>query len=323
MAKRTAPRSGSMQVWPRKRARRPYARVRSWNRAEKGLLGFAGYKAGMTHVMAVDTGKNSPTKGETIAVPVTVLECPPLRIYSVRAYTEDAYGKHVKTEIVVGTDKFLARKLQTKKTRAEQLKELKPEEYADITIIVATQPSKTGIGKKKPELFEIALGGSNEEKLAWITEHVGKDIPVTEVFKEGDYLDTHAVTKGKGFQGPVKRFGIGFKSHKSEKGRRNPGSLGGWSGQQHFMYRIAHAGQTGYHLRTQYNNQILKVGEDPKEVNPAGGFLRYGEVKNPFVLVRGSVQGPKKRLVTLVKAVRPKEQRSLPTVELISTRSQQ
>ncbi len=314
-----------MQVWPRKRAKRPYARVRSWSapKAGPGLLGFAGYKAGMTHVMAVDTGKNSPTKGELIAIPVTVLECPPLKLYSVRAYVTDAYGKHVKTEVVLETDALIARKVRTKKAQAEKLKELKPEDYADITVIVATQPSKTGIGKKKPELFEMGLGGTNEEKLAWIAEHVGKPIPVTEVFKEGDYLDTHAVTKGKGFQGPIKRFGIGLKSHKSEKSRRNPGSLGGWSGQQHFMYRIAHAGQTGYHLRTQYNNQVLKIGSAPEEVNPAGGFLRYGEVKNDFVLVKGSVQGPKKRLVTLVKAIRCKEQQSLPTIELVSTRSQQ
>ena len=47
-------------------------------------------------------------------------------------------------------------------------------------------------------------------------------VPEGTVVKEGDYIDLRAITKGKGYQGPVKRFGIGLKSHKSEKGRRAP-----------------------------------------------------------------------------------------------------
>jgi len=314
-----------MAVWPRKRAKRAYARVRSWNTNEQGLLAFPAYKAGMTHVMAVDTRKASPTKGETLSVPVTILECPPIKIYSVRCYTEDSYGKKVKAEIVIGKDKHLFRKLLTKKTDDAKLNEIDPKQFTDITVTLLTQPSKTGIGKKKPEILEAGIGGTVEEKLAWVKEHVGKEIVVGEVFKEGEYVDCHGITTGRGFQGPVKRFGIGLKPHKSEKGRRAPGSLGGWSGQQHFMYRVAHAGQTGYHQRVQYNNQILKLGDKPEEVTPKGGLLRYGVVKNEYALVKGSLQGPKKRMLTLTKAIRlyPKSKQSLPTVEAISLESQQ
>ena len=53
------PRRGSLQYWPRKRAKSPVARVKAWaNVKDPILLGFAGYKAGMTHVMAVDNTKN-------------------------------------------------------------------------------------------------------------------------------------------------------------------------------------------------------------------------------------------------------------------------
>ena len=309
-----------MGVWPRKRAKRSYARVRGWNMKAKGLLAFPAYKAGMTHVMAIDTRKAHQTKGETISLPSTVLECPPIKLYSVRFYKKDAYGSKVVKEIVVGKDKHLWRRLFTKKTNEAGLKEIKPEEFSDITVTIMTQPSKTGIGKKKPEIFESKIGGSNEEKLAWINEHVGKEIRVGEVFAEGEYVDSHAITKGKGFQGSVRRFGIGLKASKSEKGRRTPGSLGGWKGQQHFMYRIAHAGQTGYHQRTQYNNIILKLGEDPKEVNPMAGFKHFGLIKNDYLLIQGSLQGAAKRMITLTKAIRLYDVRKkpMPTVELVA-----
>lgn len=327
MGKRVQPRHGSMAVWPRKRAKRSYARVRGWttDASVKGLLAFPAYKAGMTHVMATETRKNAPTKGETVSFPSTILECPPIKLYSIRFYEADVYGTHVAKEVVVGKEKHLWRKLFTKKTNEGALKEIKPEQYADITVTIITQPSKTGIGKKKPELFESRLGGSNEEKFQWVQEHLNKEIPLSEVFEEGEYVDSHAITKGKGFQGPVKRFGIGLKHHKSEKARRNPGSLGGWSGQQHVMYRVAHAGQTGYHQRTQYNNMILKISDNPEEIKVKGGIPHYGEIKSQWLLVKGSLQGAKKRMITLTKAVRlyARAKHPLPTIEEISLESQQ
>ncbi len=312
-----------MQVWPRKRAKRQYARVRGWNEKEKGLLAFPAYKAGMTHVMATDARKNSQSKGETISLPSTILDCPPIKLYSVRLYKEDAYGAKAVGEIVVGKDKHLFRKVFTKKTDEEKLKDVKPAEYSDIRVTIMTQPGKTGIGKKKPEIFEAAIGGTNEEKLAWINDHLNKEITINEVFKEGEYADAHAITRGKGFQGPVKRFGIGLKPHKSEKGRRAPGSLGSWSAQQHSLYRVAHAGQTGYHQRVQYNNQIIRIGDKPEEVNPKGGFINFGTVRNQYAIVKGSLQGPKKRMITLTKAVRLYDNQVTPTVETVSLESKQ
>lgn len=317
------PRHGSMQVWPRKRANRPTARVRSWNKKDSGLLGFVGYKAGMTRVLITEAHKTSMYKGEEIMVPATIIECPPIKIYSVRAYTKDVKGLKVATEIVVGKDKNLLRRLFTKKAQeASALDALNKPEYT-LSILTFTQPSLTGIGKKKPEVIELHLGGSNEEILTFVKEHLTSGIKVSEIFKEGDYLDAHAITTGRGHQGSVKRFGVSLTQKKSEKKRRGPGSLGGWKAQQHWQYRVAFPGQTGYHQRVQYNNQILKIGDKVEEVNPVSGFVNFGLVKNEFLVVKGSIPGPKKRLITMVKGIRVKKPKTAPTVEKVSTRSQQ
>ena len=306
MPKAHNPRHGSMQVWPRKRANRPYPRIRSWlPTKETAPQGFAGYKVGMTHIMIVDNRAKSPSKGQEIAMPVTVIECPPLRIASARFYKETAYGKKLVKELNFKVEKDLKRKKPLPKNTSEAaLESMNPDEYADIRVNMYTQPRLIGF-KKKPELFEIGLGGSSADKLAYIKANVGKELKVSQVFKAGQIVDTVAVTKGKGFQGPVKRFGVAIRHHKSEKTKRGPGSLGGWISQAHFMYRVAHAGQMGYHNRTEFNKWIIKISDKPEEINPKGGFLHYGNVKTEYILVKGSVQGPAKRLIRFNLPKRP------------------
>ena len=92
------------------------------------------------------------------------------------------------------------------------------------------------------------------------------------------------------------------------------------------MWTVAQAGQMGYHKRTEFNKKILKIGENTtvSEVNPDGGFINYGLVKNDYVLVKGSLPGPSKRLVILRKAIRPKStDESAPQINFISTESKQ
>jgi len=326
MGKRLNPRHGSMQFWPRVRAKKQYARVRSIPQVKDAkLLGFAGYKAGMTHVVVTDTGKNSLTKGEKVSMPVTVIECPPLKVSSVRFYVAGGYGTKVSKELFFKPSKDFIKKSVISKnlSSVEDLDSVDLSNVVDITLQVYTQPRMLGFGKKKPEIFELPIGGSLQDKLAYAKEVISKGITISDVFAPGDLVDTRAVTKGKGTQGPVKRFGVGLTSHKSEKIRRGPGSLGGWVAQGHTMYRMAFSGQTGYHQRTQYNNQILAIIEDPSEVNPDGGFINYGVLKNPVVLIKGSVQGSKKRLVTLTMPLRAHRKPALSTIDFISKESKQ
>ena len=315
-----------MQVWPRVRAKRIYMKISHFLQAkENKLLGFAGYKAGMTHIFITDGRKHSMTKGEDIRVPVTVIECPPIRIAGVRFYKMVNKSLQPSTEIIAKADKELARKIDTPKKDSKRIDSIKPEDYNDLRVLVQTQPKMTGIGKKKPELFEVSVGGTKEEKLSFVKEHLGKEISIKDVFKEGQLVDTYAVTIGKGFQGPVKRFGIKVRSHKAEKTKRGPGSLGGWSEQGHVMYRVAHAGQMGFHNRIDYNKQILMIGDDPTQVNVAGGYVNYGNVKNTYILIKGSVQGPQKRIIRIETTIRPnkKIEQVAQTIQSISTTSKQ
>ncbi|MEF8774744.1 MAG: 50S ribosomal protein L3, partial [Halobacteriales archaeon] len=89
---------------------------------------------------------------------------------------------------------------------------------------------------------------------------------------------------------------------------------------------VPQQGQTGYHQRTELNKRIVGLGdaEEAAEVNVDGGFVNYGEVDGAYVLLKGSVPGPEKRLTRLRPAVRPNEQPRLdPEVRYVSTESNQ
>ena len=319
------PRKGSMQFWPRVRAKRQYARIRTWNNnGELKPLGFAGYKVGMTHVVFKDNRKTSLTKNQEVSWPVTVVECPPLKTASIRFYKKTVDGlKLVSDYFSQNVDKELKRKLILPKKKKEM--KLDEIECDEIRLLVYTQPKLTGIGKKKPEVFELGIGGKKDEQLKYAQEKLGKEITLEEVFKEGQQIDVHAVTKGKGFQGPVKRFGVALKASKSEKGQRGVGSLGPWKGQGHVMYRVAHAGKMGYHLRTEYNKQLLKIGKNGEEINVKGGHLKYGLVKNQYILLKGSIAGVPKRLIRFSNPKRPSKRISEEPLEInyISLESKQ
>jgi len=210
-------------------------------------------------------------------------------------------------------DKELSKSMNVPKS-----KEVKDIEFEDLRLIVYTQPKLTSLGKKKPEIFELAVAGNKEEKLAFAKEKLGKEITVADILKVNDLVDIHGVTTGKGYQGPVKRMGIKIRQAKSEKTKRGPGSLGPWCGQQHFMYRVAHAGQTGYHLRLEYNKAVLAVEDDVSKVNPKGGFVKYGNVKSSYILLAGSVPGPRKRMIRLTPAMRHNPKKKTDSLELVN-----
>jgi large subunit ribosomal protein L3 len=280
----------------------------------------------MTHTIIIGQEKGKRSMGIETFVPVTILECPPIRIASLRLYKKQGTGEVIASQLNFKTEKDLARKMSVSKDKyssAEDIDKIKPEEYSDITVQIYTFPRATGL-KKTPEIFEVELGGSNKDKLEYIKANINRAIPVNEVFSEGQLVDAHSITKGKGFQGPVKRFGVGLKNHKSEKGVRSVGSLGGWKAQAHVMYRVAHAGQTGFHQRAQYNNLVMKISDKPEEVNPSGGIIHYGEIKTTYVLIKGTLGGAKKRLITLTEPVRPKKVTfSSDSIKMISKQSQQ
>lgn len=295
-----------MQFWPRCRAKRQYPRVRDMGSSnDVKILGFAGYKVGMTHAIIIDNRKTTLTRDKEMSIPLTIIETPPIKILGVRIYKQTIDGlKAAGEKMAPKLDKEVGRKIPVPKK--ESVKELSLDNVCLVRAIVHTQPSLTGIGKKMPEIFEIGVGGKDiKAKYDYIVQNLGKEIKINDVLKEGQSVDVHAVSKGKGTQGPVKRFGVMIRSHKAEKTKRGPASLGGWRGQGHIMYRVAHAGKMGYHQRTEYNKWIVKIGEKPEEINTKSGFNGYGVVRNQFILVKGSVAGPSKRMIRMVPSIRP------------------
>ncbi|MDY6966388.1 MAG: 50S ribosomal protein L3 [Halobacteriota archaeon] len=322
MPTRHRPRRGSLGYSPRKRARKETPRFRSWPETDGSpkIQGFAGYKAGMTHVVMIDDRPNSLTEGVEISVPVTVIETPPMSVIGIRAFVDDVYGKKISCEV-------WAEKKSTK-TKVKKIKDMIADDrVSDIRILASTFPgSVSGVPKKRAKLSEYRIGGASiGERFEYAMDLLGKEINASDVFGEGEFVDVSAITKGKGTQGPVKRWGtmIQFgKALRSSKGR-HIGTLGPWNPHR-VRWTVPQLGQMGYHQRTEYNKRILKIGKDGTEVTPNGGFLNYGLVRNNYVLLKGSVPGPIKRIIRLRPAIRSKITiKEAPDITYINTESKQ
>ncbi|MCJ7424251.1 50S ribosomal protein L3 [Candidatus Bathyarchaeota archaeon] len=308
-----APRHGSLAYLPRHRAKRLVARIRFWPELVSEtprLLGFTGYKAGMTHVFKIEDRKRSPNFGKEVMSSATVLETPPILICAVRAYTKDLYGLHTFSEAWMTDPPDDLERVITVPENAkteESLKKIEEKlpEVSRIRVFAITQPKQTSVPKKKPDIAEIEVGGAAiQQRFEYAKTLLGKTITPSELFKDGQYVDVAAISIGKGFQGPVKRWGVTILQAKGRKTKRGVATLGPWN-PHHVMYSVPRAGQMGFHQRTEYNKRILKIGSDGKEVTPKGGFLRYGLVRGAYMLLEGAIAGTEKRPIRLRYPARP------------------
>ncbi len=336
MPKINQPRKGSLAFSPRKRAKSPVPKYQSWPSYQGNpvLQGFAGYKVGMTHVIMVDDHKNSPTEGKDIMVPVTVVEIPAMKVAAIRAYSRDSYGKHPLTEVWAGDlDESLGKRITPPReydgsAAKEAIRDaIARGAVAELFAVMHTTPNVVpGIPKKVPDIMEVKVaGGTTEEQFAFLEELLGKPVDLKNVIEAGAYADITAITTGKGTQGPVKRWGIKLRKRKHSRGgkKRHIGNLGPWN-PHHVRWQVPQMGQMGYQQRTEFNKRILKIGENGSEVSPDGGFLHYGVLENPYVLIKGSIPGPVKRLVRIRPAMRQGEHMvRQPAIEFVSVGSKQ
>lgn len=116
---------------------------------------------------------------------------------------------------------------------------------------------------------------------------LGNTISVGDVFKEGDFLDAIGTSKGKGFQGVVKRHnfgGVGQATHGQHNRLRAPGSIGGASYPARVFKGLRMAGQTGGDRVKVLNLEVMKVVPE----------------KN-LIVISGSIPGAKNSIVVLEK----------------------
>ena len=175
-------------------------------------------------------------------IPCTVIECGPCVVTQVRTNEVDGYSA-----IQLGFDD----KAEKRSIKAE-LGHFK----------------KAGTAAKK-KVVEFK-GFEEEYKLG--------DVIAVDLFAEGEFVDLVGVSKGKGFQGVVKRHGfggVGDATHGQHNRLRAPGSLGASSWPSRVMKGMRMAGRTGGNQVKMINLQIVKI---VKEKN--------------LLLIKGSVPGP-------------------------------
>ncbi|RXK39137.1 60S ribosomal protein L3 [Tremella mesenterica] len=296
-----------------------------------------GYKAGMTHVVRDLDRPGSKMHKREVVEAVTVIETPPIVIVGVVGYIETPRGlrslttvwaEHLSDEL---KRRFYRNWYKSKKkafTRyakkhsenngqsvARELERIK--KYCTVVRVLAhTQLSKTGLVQKKSHLAEIQVnGGSVADKVEFARSHFEKEVAVESIFEKDEVIDVIAVTKGHGVSGVIARWGVTKLPRKTHRGARKVACIGAWHPSK-VMFSVARAGQRGYHNRRAQNLKIYRVGAGndpkngstdfditPKTINPLGGWTRYPDIKNDFVMVKGCTPGPRKRICTLRKSL--------------------
>ncbi|MCL4391112.1 MAG: 50S ribosomal protein L3 [Candidatus Parvarchaeota archaeon] len=299
ITKKSTPRRGSMQYYPIKKSRRAYNTISNFKGLEKNEIGgFAGYKVGMLQLTYIDSDKNSPTFKMEVMTNATILEAPPLLVCAARFYRNGiTFGESWGS----GLNKFVQRKVKFRENN-KNMDDFKGK-ADDIRLLVSTQPWKAGL-KKKPEIFEVGVGGSFDEKFSTVKDILGKDIDVSSVIKDGNFVDVAAITKGKGFTGSVKRYGVKIYPVHASKSRRKAGNLGAET-MAKVQYTVPQHGRLGFNSRVEYNKFVFRVIKDPEEANIPSGYKRYGNLKSSAIVLKGSVPGSAGRLIIMRKAIRP------------------
>jgi len=189
-----------------------------------------------------------------LVIPVTVIEAGPLTVVQKKTVETDGYNA-----IKVGYEKVQEKKLtkpelgQFTKTKLAPMKHLKEFRFEDIS-----------------------------------GYEVGQEIKAEDMFQSGDKIDVSGVSKGKGFQSTIKRFGQkgGPKTHGSMYHRR-PGSMGSNTSPARVFKGKKLPGHMGMDNTTVQNLEVVRVDADRN-----------------LILIRGAVPGPKGGLLVIKNTVK-------------------
>lgn len=158
--------------------------------------------------------------------------------------------------------------------------------FDDLREVLSNRPAKGHVAKANATPKRFIREFNNVE----LSEYeVGQGITV-DVFKAGDIVDVTGTSKGKGFQGAIKRHGQsrGPMAHGSRYHRR-PGSMGGASFPSRVFKGKALPGQMGGDRITIQNLEVVKV-----------------DAERNVILIKGNVPGSKKSLVEIKTAIKSK-----------------
>lgn len=111
-------------------------------------------------------------------------------------------------------------------------------------------------------------GGSIAQKVDFAYGFFEKKVPIDAVFQKDEMIDIIGVTKGKGYEGVVTRWGVTRLPRKTHRGLRKVACIGAWHPAR-VSFTVARAGQNGYHHRTELNKKVYKVGKADQEGHTA------------------------------------------------------
>jgi len=307
------------------------------------LTAFLCYKAGMTHVVRELDRPGSKMHKKEVVEAVSVIEAPPMIVVGMCGYAKTPRGLRCLTTVFAQhlPDQFkrayyknwtrakkkaftkYSKNLMEEKGQKYYQKDLnKMRKYASVIRVIAIGQAKLcRFGQKKANIMEIQInGGSIEQKVEFGLKLFESAIPVDAVFSQSDVVDAIGVTRGHGFEGVIGRWGVTKLPRKTHKGLRKVACIGAWHPSR-VGYTVPRAGQHGYHHRIEANKKIYKMGKSiavdkanarcetdltDKAITPMGGFVRYGTVREDYLLIKGCVPGPPKRPLTLRKSLRAK-----------------
>lgn len=220
-------------------------------------------------ILATKVGMTQIFNTDGVLVPVTVLQAGPCVVTQIKTVENDGYSA-----VQVG---FVDKKEKTVNKDANGKKEIRHRH--GLTKAEKGHFDKAGVPGKR-FVKEFKLDNADEYQLA---AEIKADI-----FAEGDKIDATAISKGKGFQGAIKRHGQhrGPMAHGS-KFHRHQGSNGACSSPSRVFKGKGMPGHMGSVKVTVQNLEIVKV-----------------DAENNLLLVKGSVPGPKKSLVTVKETVK-------------------
>jgi len=293
----SAPRHGSLGFCPRKRARHLRARVKSYPKDKVSdpvhLTAFAGFKAGMTHIVRdVDRPGSKSNKKEVVET-VTIIETPPMVVVGVVGYRNTPQGiKTFKTVWAEHLSEECRRRFYknwykskkkaftkaSKKWQEDDGKKLiesdlrKIKKYCSVVRIIAhTQMKLLKKRQKKAHILEIQVnGGTIDQKVDFARDLFEKQLNIGSIFGQDEMIDIVGVTKGKGFKGVTSRWHTKKLPRKTHKGLRKVACIGAWHPAR-VSYAIARAGQKGFHQRTEINKKIYRMGQNAKAATAGDG----------------------------------------------------
>lgn len=220
-------------------------------------------------ILATKVGMTQIFNADGALVPVTVLQAGPCVVTQIKTQENDGYSA-----VQVG---FVDKKEKIVNKDAQGKKEIR---------------NRHGVNKAEKGHFEKAgVSGKRfvrEFKLENAADYKLADEIKADIFAEGDKVDVSATSKGKGFQGAIKRHGQhrGPMAHGS-KFHRHQGSNGSCSTPSRVFKGKGMPGHMGSVKVTTQNLEIVRV-----------------DAENNLLLVKGAVPGPKKSLVTIKETVK-------------------